>query len=265
MSVIGTCKLCQSQGVELRDSHLLPKAGYRLITKSQGGDAPVLMNSEITISKDEQVRGHVFCKDCEDLFSKNGERWVLKKCYRDGEGFALKDALDAAEPEYDDGNLLKVYAATKLAEIDIPKLVYFAASVFWRASIHGWKSGKRKLILPTLGPKYEEQFRQYLLGNENFPGKATLWLSVITEKGLWNYFTFPYGGKENGYFRSQFQFLGFMFTLYIGNLVPMRKSRFCLANSAEHYIAMSKAANGMVLTHAGKLRAKSKPVGSQKM
>jgi len=262
MSVLGTCKLCQSPGVELRDSHLLPKAGYRLLTKSQGGDAPVLMNSEIAITKDEQVRGHVFCKDCEDRFNRNGEGWVLKNCCRVGKGFVLKGGLDAAVAEYEDGDRLKVYSATNLPEIDVPKLVYFAASVFWRSSVHDWKSGGRTLTLPKLGTKYEEQFRQYLLGSGNFPEKATLWLTVITEEKLWSYFTFPYGDKEKGYWRSQFQFLGLAFTLYVGNLVPREIRRFCLAHSAEHYITMCRAADDMVLLHAGKLQAKSKPVGS---
>ncbi|HEV7842629.1 MAG TPA: hypothetical protein VGO69_02985, partial [Pyrinomonadaceae bacterium] len=238
------------------------KAGYRLLTKSQGGEAPIVMNSEITISKNEQVRNYVFCKDCEDRFNKNGEGWILKNCFRDGEGFALKDALGAAEPEYNDANLFKVYASAKLTGIDVSKIVYFAASVFWKSSVHRWQSGKHKLTSPTLGRKYEEQFRQFLLGNEGFPEKATLWLSLITDDQLWNYFTFPYGRKENGYWRKEFQFFGFVFTLFIGNLVPSDIRRFCLAHSTEHYISMSKAADDMVLTHMGKLLAKSKPVGS---
>lgn len=262
MSIFGTCKLCQSPGVELRDSHLLPKAGYRAITKSQGGDAPILMNSEIAIRKDEQVRGHVFCGDCEERFNKNGERWVMKNCYRVGEGFALKAALDGAVPERDEGNRLKVYSTTNLPEIDVPKLVYFAASVFWRASVHNWKSGGRTLTLPKLGRKYEEQFRQYLLDSGNLPENATLVLSVITEEKLWNYFTFPYGDKENDYWRSQFPFLGLSFTLLLGNLVPREIRRFCLAHSAKQYITMCKAADDMVLIHLGKLQAKSKPVSS---
>ncbi len=248
--------------MELRDSHLLPKAGYRQITKSQGGDAPVVMNSKIAISNDEQVLGQVFCKECEDLFNKNGEGWVLKNCYRVGEGFTLKGALDAAVPEYADGNRLKVYSTTNLPGIDVPKLAYFAASAFWRSSVHDWKSGGHSFILPTLGTKYEEQFRQYLLGSQNFPEKAMLWLNVITDEELWDYFTFPYGGKEKDYWRTQFQFLGLVFTLYLGNLVPQEIRRFCLAHSLEHYITMSKAADDMVLIHAGKLQAKSKPVGS---
>ena len=79
VAMVGTCKLCGESGVVLRDSHLLPKAGYRLLTKSQDGDAPIVMNSKVAIAKDEQVRGHVFCATCEDLLNKNGEAWTLTR------------------------------------------------------------------------------------------------------------------------------------------------------------------------------------------
>jgi hypothetical protein len=136
MTVTGSCKLCQSRDVALRDSHLLPKGGYRLLTRSEGGNAPVIMNSQIAFSKDEQVRGHVLCGDCETRLNANGEGWMLSQCYRVREGFALKNALELAVPVYADGSNLRVYSAATVAEIDVPKLVYFAASVFWRASVH---------------------------------------------------------------------------------------------------------------------------------
>jgi hypothetical protein len=109
--------------------------------------------------------------------------------------------------------------------------------------------------------KYEQEFRRYLLGSQGFPERATLRLSVITEEKLWDYITFPYGGKVRGYWRTQFQFLGLVFTLFLGNLVPGTIRRFCLAPSAEQHITMSKAEDDMVLIDAGKLQAKSRPVG----
>jgi hypothetical protein len=59
---------------------------------------------------------------------------VMNNCYRDGQGFALKDALDAAQPIYDFGGGEKLYFANQINGIDVEKLAYFAASVFWRAS-----------------------------------------------------------------------------------------------------------------------------------
>src|SRR5713101_7481238 len=98
MSVIGTCKLCRSSGVELRDSHFLSKAAYKLLRESQDGQSPIMMDSKIAICTDLQVRGRVFCRSCEDLLNKNGEGWVLRNCYRHEKGFALKDKLIASRP-----------------------------------------------------------------------------------------------------------------------------------------------------------------------
>jgi hypothetical protein len=262
MKITGTCKLCLKSEVVLRDSHLLPKAGYRLVTRSQDGEAPVVIKRDVSISKDEHVRGHVFCSDCEGLLSKSGEAWVLKNCHRPEESFTLKSVLEKAKPEYDDGRQLTVYSAANIPDIDVEKLVYFAASVFWRASIHSWKSGGSQLSLPKLGRTYEEQFRRYLVGIEQFPTKATLWLSVITDEELWNFFTFPYGDKEDGYWRWHFQFMGLGFDLFLGDLVPKEFRQFCLKRSAAHFVVMSEVANNMVITHSGRLMAKSKPVGS---
>ena len=262
MAVLGTCQLCQQEGVELCDSHLLPKAGYRLVRKSNDNEAPILIKRDVSISKDEHVRGHVFCEDCEGLLSRNGEAWVLQNCFRHEEGFALKSALGKSKPEHDNGKQLTVYAAKQVKEIDVAKLVYFAASVFWRVSAHPSKSDGYQLNSPKLGKEYDEKFRQYLLGNTEFPKNATLWLSVIIEEGLWNYFAFPYGAREDDYHRSHFQFMGLAFDLFLGGLVPKGIRQFCLASSDAHYIAMSQAADDMIIAHSGRLIAKSKPAGA---
>jgi hypothetical protein len=169
--------------------------------------------------------------------------------------------LVAEPPEFDDGSRLKVYAAGNVSSIDANQLIYFASSVFWRISVHEWKSGKKAIIRPALGGKHEEEFRQFLLGKRLFPENAALWLNVISDDNLYNYFTFPYGGKDRDHWRYQFQFFGLVFTLYLGNLVPQEIRRFCFVRSAQRYITMSKAADDMVLIHAGRLQSKSKPVG----
>lgn len=263
MSVIGICKLCQSSDVELCDSHLLSKAAYKLIRKSQNGEAPIMMNSRIAISRDLQVRGHVFCRRCEDLLNKHGEAWVLRNCYRDEEGFALKDALDAAVPQHDAKDL-RVYAAANILDIDVPRLAYFAGSVFWRSAAHEWTSGSSTPTRIRLGAKYENELRNYLLGAETFPKNATLWVNVVTEASLSGYFNFPYGGKQQEFWRYDFQFMGLVFTLFLGGLVPADVRRLCFVHSPEHYIAMSKTVDDLVFSHARKLLTKSKPVGSLK-
>jgi hypothetical protein len=263
--MIGTCKLCQISGVELQDSHLLPKAAYRQITKSQNGQPPVVIMSGGTLMTNDQVRGHFFCKTCEDRFNKNGEDYVMKNCYRNGQGFALKDALDAAQPIFDRGDEGKLYYANQVNGIDAEKLAYFATSAIWKASVHGWKNGGRPVDSLSLGREYGEQFRQFLLGNASFPPKTTLWISIITDNNIWNGCSFPYGGKNDyGFWRYHFQFFGIYFSISLGNLVPAVALNFCFARSADHPISFVKDIDRLVMDHTLNLMAESPRVGSYK-
>lgn len=160
LSELASC--ASNRKVALRDSHLLPKAGYRLLTKSVGGDAPIVLNSKVAIATNEQVGGHVFCEKCEDLLNKNGEAWTLKHCFRENHGFALREVLDAEPPEFDSGSGLKVWFGAKIPSIDKDQLIYFASSIFWRISIHEWKSGNKAILRPQLGGTYESEFREFL-------------------------------------------------------------------------------------------------------
>jgi hypothetical protein len=76
-----------------------------------------------------------------------------------GKNFGLWNALDAAQPIAEFGGGEKLYAATNISQIDVDKLVYFPASVFWKGSVHAWKSGGKSLNLLSLGQKYNEEFR----------------------------------------------------------------------------------------------------------
>ena len=105
--------MCRTVNVELRDSHLLSKAAYKILRKSQDGDSPIMVDREIALITDSQVRGHVLCGKCEDLLNKNGEGWVLRHCYRAAEGFRLRDLLYEIEPEHSRDHFT-VYAATKV-------------------------------------------------------------------------------------------------------------------------------------------------------
>ena len=96
---LGKC-ICQRESVELQDSHLIPKAVYRLIEKSHGGKAPIIVKS-VTLQKNEQVRAHVFCDSCEQRFSDYGEQWTLDHCNRFAEGFRLQKTVSTLRPQFD--------------------------------------------------------------------------------------------------------------------------------------------------------------------
>ena len=221
-----------------------------------------MVRSDITISKDEQVHDYLLCANCEHLFNQNGEGWVLQHCHRNGD-FELRRKLNEEPPHVDNGKF-RCWAAAKIPSIDVAQLSYFASSIFWRASVHDWKSGSRPLGLPQLGLKYDEEFRLYLLGKGPFPALATMSVGLLDGSDYLNGILFPHGGKIDGYWRYDFVFLGLVFTLFLGNLVPAGTRSFCLNHSKEHFIAQSKMINEMMLQHAEPLLQKSRPVGTLK-
>jgi hypothetical protein len=261
VSIIGTCKLCRAENIELRDSHLLSKAAYKILRKSDNGDSPVAVDKDVSLMTDSQVRGHVLCGVCEDRFNKNGEGWVLRYCYRGTEGFRLKDLLARSQPARQT-KTFTVHAAVKIPEIEIDKLTYFATSVFWRSCIHEWRSGvgpaTRRL---GLGERYERELRAYLLGNAAFPQNAALWVHIADDE-LLGYMSIPTGGKLGGHWRYDFHLLGIGFTLWLGRLMPSTVRRLCFVQSPEHFIYSGKVVSDLILQQAGKLFAKTRPVGS---
>lgn len=207
----GTCKLCHSDG-ELRDSHYIPKGAYRLIQR-ETGLPPVLAKHDVIIRTSDQIKDHILCPTCEDRFSKNGEKWVLEYCHREGKGFKLKELIDAASPLCDNDGL-KVYSASAIPDIKIDKLTYFVSSIMWRGSAHDWKLGENRI---SLG-KYEEELRKYLLGEAGFPRNAAFQVSIIPDSQDWNLVMFPYGGRHQGSWQYRFLFMGILFIFFFGRI-----------------------------------------------
>ena len=138
----GICKLCLREGQLLR-SHLIPRAYYKLL-RTPGADDPnpITAYEDITRTSQDQMAQRLLCEACEDRLNKSGERWVLLNNYRlDGPSPMYRALLAAkADTKFPSGT---VYSALSVPEIDIEKLVYFGASIFWRASVADWTIGGR--------------------------------------------------------------------------------------------------------------------------
>jgi hypothetical protein len=115
-------------------------------------------------STPNQFRDYVLCQDCEQRVHENGENWVLRNCCRSASGtpFLLRDLLRGLDPVARHGNSA-LFLAEGCPEIRAEMLLYFAASVFWRAAVHKWRLGKFVLHRPKLG-RHAEALRVYLLG-----------------------------------------------------------------------------------------------------
>src|SRR5258708_6712222 len=136
MPKIAKCALCLIEGKELRDSHYVPAGVYRVLrdeSATDGNPNPILLGEKTAIQTSKQITDYLLCHECEDRLNRNGENYFLKICWRRN-GFKLHAVLDAAPPSLVAGQI-KVYAAANFPEIDAGAISYFAASMFWRASV----------------------------------------------------------------------------------------------------------------------------------
>lgn len=139
---IGQCRLCLRCDVELQESHFLPKGIYRILRDDgHPNPNPFLVTGSARVQTSWQMKANLLCEACEGRFCKNGEDWVLRSCLKKDGSFRLAAWLAARAPDISAaGAATRIYFAANIPEIDIAALSYFSASIFWRASIHGWNS-----------------------------------------------------------------------------------------------------------------------------
>lgn len=246
-SVTGRCALCLKHQ-PLKSSHLLPKALYRFVTKVGGTEDPnpVIVTRKVAWQTSKQVEAHLLCFDCEQRFHKLGEDWTLRHCYRGQRRFRLQDILGQATPAANLGDTL-VFAAARIPGIDMQRLGYFAASVFWRASVHRWHTQDHHLEEIDLGKKYSEEFRKFLLGKSEFPRDAALLIDIFGfQQPTLATMAFPYGGKREQYHFFKFTIPGVAFNLFVGSSVPQGIRKCCALRSPEHIIYSSMKDDAIV-------------------
>lgn len=166
----GVCALCRRIGLLCR-SHLLPAASYKpLRSDSSTNPNPLVITPTRAYTTSRQVQDHLLCEPCEQLFRSNGEDWVLAHAFV-GTGFKLRDLLSQSVPLYAEGDR-RLYACAQSPTINLEKMVYFAASVFWRAGAHQWRRDERTIKFDF--GRYAEPLRLYLLGKASFPSGMAL-------------------------------------------------------------------------------------------
>jgi hypothetical protein len=166
----------------------------------------------------------------------NGEDWVLSNYWRSKDEFRIRDALLRHKPFAVSSTGTTVYKGVEIPEIDIGKLIYFGLSVFWRASVHRWRVGKRIVHL-ELG-RYSEALRLFLF-DKQFPQHM---LFVVRVSGVKEYIPVvsdPDSKKGEGHHVHQFSIPGLTFTLAVGQKIPDPRHRYCTAPSPERYIGIS--------------------------
>lgn len=230
---IGRCPLCLGHKTLVR-SHLVPAALYKLCRTQES--EPVLVTPSVIMQSSRQWQDYLLCSECENLFSRNGESWVLPLLAKSDGTFAFHKILVKHGPESVlDGSAL--YAAAKNPEIDIAKLTHFAMGIFWKASVHSW-SGERTSSLIDLG-SYGEQVRKFLKAEEDFPERMAL-IVGISPPPLLPTFNIPYRGSERNFHNFLFHVPGINFVLNVGKLVSSEMKELCFASQPLHPITCVK-------------------------
>ena len=107
------CKLCLQSVAPLRDSHFLSAGIYRILRDdNEKNPNPWVLSGKGAVQISRQMKAHLLCADCEQRFSKFGERWVLKHCFTKGwhfpaEVYPLSENTRHIVPTESDKDLLR--------------------------------------------------------------------------------------------------------------------------------------------------------------
>lgn len=204
--------------------------------RSGANPNPLIVADGAMRQTSRQIQDHLLCGCCEQLFNRRGEAWMLANCFRSQEGtFGLYEQL-TKQPPILTTEAIAFYAGTSITGIE--SLIYFAASVFWRAAVHTWRIGSARLTI-SLGPRYEGALKEYLLGKADFPDYAVL-LPIISQPGKARPVAYlPIGGRDDDHWQYDFLIPGVRFNLLLGRKVPPQFHRFCVAHSPEKIISVS--------------------------
>jgi hypothetical protein len=132
LMIEGVCKLCL-ETKPLRLSHFVPAALYPRRRKPSFASR----NRRLVVldSKDQHIKDHVLCFDCEQRFDRNGESEVLYWVSPKSKTFRLGERLKVALPrDYDPSDLdqsINRYSGIDIG-VDMDKFAYFAISIIWR-------------------------------------------------------------------------------------------------------------------------------------
>lgn len=232
---IGKCGLCLKVD-QLQNSHLFPAALYKRFRLPELGTDPnpVVTTKKSSITTSRQVSSYFLCKACEQRFTRNGENYVLaQSAFPDGK-FELRGKLRTIGPAASTDQYFTYDVQNLLADA-VEQYVYFAASILWRAAAYNWEINDQRVGQISLGARYQEEFRLYLLGEAGFPENARIFLHVSIEEPPDQTVVAPCTFRIEKAHRHKFYIPGLLFILFLGSDVSKRFDTFAL-NGTQHKI-----------------------------
>ncbi len=204
-------------------SHLYSAGLYRLcLEKTAPNPNPVVTSAKGSRSTSDQITAHFLCHDCEQRLNNLGENWVLPRLARQDGSFLLRDMLKGQQPLGVTGRWC-CFDLGRTSPKATQFLLYFGASLLWRAAARTWMDRGRAVEKIELGP-YQEEFRLYLLGSCGFPSNvnAVVWIDDAAVPDI--IISAPNSAKIRGATRHKFQVPGLLFTFFVGKNQPENAS-----------------------------------------
>jgi hypothetical protein len=252
--VVGTCALCLRHG-ELRRSHLLPAALYRIVGSGSNPKNPntILITTDGSRESSKQAWLHLLCGVCEKRFCDYGERWVLQNCYRGRGRFRLRESV-RQRPLLSTDEQFEVYSAS---EDEIAHLAYFALSVTWRASLCDWPHRGLVYEHRELGP-YQDEIRRYLSGDSIFPQFAAVNVNLSRLPVPVLAFKFPESFRALECHCHRFHIPGMSFVVALGRRNSQLRD-LCIVKSSSHPIFVNTLSDERVQDEFMRLLGKDAP------
>jgi len=228
---LGCCPLCTEEVKELQESHYISAGVYRIA----GRDChPVVMTPEIFLSTSKQLKDYLLCSDCEQLLSKKGEDYVIPLLWRGGNNFPLQDLLKSTKPLGFGRNGSLVFSGP-IVGIETDKLAYFALSMFWKASVHSWKTLNGQVVSSSLR-SHEEAVRKFLSGESGFPSGILIKVSVCSDPLSQGVVFPPHEWTNEIYTGYEMTLLGVCFTMVVDVKPGAIDWELCCVNSSDRII-----------------------------
>lgn len=235
---IGQCPLCRNHA-SLQSSHFLPRGLYKLL-RDPTDPKHVVLGRTRTERTTKQVKAFLLCRACEDRFDKFGEGWVLSHGVRPNGEFRLQTLLkdSCAGTRLVDDSVM--FRASSVPGLRIDRLVYFAASIYWRAAVFDWSDQFDGCTPLDYGP-YTEAMRLFLLERAAFPYNGVLYIAVSTQDRPLTAMSTPFGGRstDGSFFAYHLHIPGIRFILLLGQRIPHGLRNLCSVNSPDRPIFLS--------------------------
>jgi len=249
--MVGTCKLCSTPGVELKQSHVIPDFFIRgleheLVTGNHGKAQPfsILLSARSEIEGGVKQRGvwervlgikeYLLCDRCEQKFQRN-ETYVRNLLYGNTPQPLKKLPLGSCIADFTGQPECDGLLAAQKAMVDYKRLKLFQLSLLWRAGIAKGPFFKEV----DLGEFHEAKLKK-LLVTESPGSDADYCCTMVNlrhkEKGCEDWIETPRRSKDGHQVGYQFIIGGYMYLFTVSKSEPRPSAQLCSVKSTGEVI-----------------------------